>query len=156
MATAQGPKVIEFNARFGDPETQALLPLLGEDLLPWLQASRDGRLGEMPASGPRWKDLTAVHVVLAAEGYPGKPRKGDTIQLPEELLPQEGDGERLAKLFFAGVARSRELNFVTNGGRVLGLTAMAPTREEARRKAYELIPMVKFAGAQRRGDVGAT
>jgi phosphoribosylamine--glycine ligase len=60
------------------------------------------------------------------------------------------------KLFFAGVARSRELNFVTNGGRVLGLTAMAPTREEARRKAYELIPMVSFNGAQRRGDVGAS
>jgi phosphoribosylamine--glycine ligase len=71
MATAQGPKVIEFNARFGDPETQALLPLLGEDLLPWLRAARDGRLEEMPASGPLWKELSAVHVVLAAEGYPG-------------------------------------------------------------------------------------
>jgi phosphoribosylamine--glycine ligase len=72
---------------------------------------------------------------MAAANYPGAPRKGDAITVPEELLPQEGDGNRWAKVFFAGVARGGN-SFVTNGGRVLGLTTLAESREEARRKAY--------------------
>ncbi|MGE3260596.1 MAG: phosphoribosylamine--glycine ligase [Bacteriovoracia bacterium] len=157
MVTAAGPKVIEFNARFGDPETQALLPLLDENLLPWLEACRNGKLDSLPATGPKMKPLTAsVHVVLAAAGYPGaNVKKGDIIRVPPELLPQEEEGERLAKLFFAGVARSRSLEMTTSGGRVLGLTALASTRAEARAKAHALVSAITFAGAQRRADVGA-
>jgi phosphoribosylamine--glycine ligase len=156
MITKSGPKVLEFNARFGDPETQALLPLLSEDLLPWLEAARAGGLDALPAEGPAKKPLAAVHLVLAAAGYPAEPRKGDPIRIPEELLPrEEGEGERLAKLFFAGVRRGGDpFGFVTNGGRVLGLTALAATRAEARRKAYELAATIEFAGMQRRSDVG--
>jgi phosphoribosylamine--glycine ligase len=153
MATADGPKVIEFNARFGDPETQVLMPLLEDDLLPWLRAARDGTLAKRPAEGPRRKNLHGVHLVMAAAGYPATPRKGDPIFVPEELLPVEGDGGRHAKVFFAGVGRGPN-SFVTNGGRVLGLTALAETREEARRKAYAISEVIRFEGMQRRGDVG--
>lgn len=157
MMTNSGPKVLEFNARFGDPETQALLPLLDEELLPWLEAARAGRLGELSPGGPKKKSLASVHVVLAAEGYPAAPKKGDAIEIPAELLPQEeGLAPSQVKLFFAGVGRAgTPLRFVTNGGRVLGLTALAPTREEARRKVYELLSMIRFRGAQWRSDVGA-
>lgn len=157
MATESGPKVIEFNARFGDPETQVLMPLLEDDLLPWLRACRDGTLDKRPAAGPRRKALHGVHLVMAAAGYPATPRKGDAIRIPQELLPAEGDGKRLAKVFFAGVGRgtSREAaGFITNGGRVLGLTALAESREEARRKAYALAETIHFEGMQRRTDVG--
>ncbi|MGZ3694922.1 MAG: phosphoribosylamine--glycine ligase [Bdellovibrionota bacterium] len=154
MVTNAGPKVIEFNARFGDPETQVLLPLLQEDLLPWLKASREGALKAFPVSGPAVKPGAAVHVVVAAAGYPGTVKKGDKISLPGELLPQENETERLAKLFFAGVGRSPSLDLITNGGRVLGITALAGSRADARRIAYELIETVRFSGAQRRSDVG--
>ncbi|RZA05994.1 MAG: phosphoribosylamine--glycine ligase [Proteobacteria bacterium] len=153
MATKDGPKVIEFNARFGDPETQVLMPLVDEDLLPWLRASRDGTLARLSAEGPKRKNLHGVHLVMAAANYPGAPRKGDAISVPEELLPQEGDSGRWAKVFFAGVARG-ENSFVTNGGRVLGLTTLAESREEARRKAYAISEVIRFEGMQRRGDVG--
>ncbi len=156
MITKDGPKVIEFNARLGDPETQVLLPLLDEDLLPWLQAAQRGALQELPATGPRLKALAGVHVVTAAAGYPGTGgavvRKGDAIHLPEALLPREG-APLEQKLFFAGVAKN-EKGFVTNGGRVLGVTALAATRAEAREKAYALTRGIEIAGAQRRGDVG--
>jgi phosphoribosylamine---glycine ligase len=158
MVTKQGPKVLEFNARFGDPETQVLLPLLSDELLPWLQASRDGRLASLPAQGPGRHGLHGVHVVMAAHGYPGTGgqtvRKGDPIEISKELLPAAGAWEKgRLKLFFAGVA-GKNGAFVTNGGRVLGLTVLAPTRAEARQKAYELLPLVKFSGAQWRRDVG--
>ena len=153
MATKDGPKVIEYNARLGDPETQVVLPLIDEDLLPWLRAAQAGRLDRMPASGPKRKALHGVHVVAAAAGYPASPRKGDAISIPEELLPVEGDGGRWAKVFFAGVAR-KGTTFVTNGGRVLGLTCLAETREEARRKAYAISETIRFEGVQRRSDVG--
>lgn len=153
MVTAAGPKVIEFNARFGDPETQVLMPMLNEDLLPWLRACREGTLQAMPERGPAMKPGAGVHVVMAAEGYPGTPKKGAQISIPEELLPQEDESERMAKLFFAGVARTPEMNFATNGGRVLGLTALGADLPEARRKAYELISTVSFAGAQYRSDI---
>ena len=144
-------KVLEFNARFGDPETQALLPMLAEDLYPWLRACRDGRLGRLDPSGPRLKQGAAVHVVSAASGYPGTPRKGDGIEIPSSFRDSwDRDG---VKLFFAGVARSgRSLS--TNGGRVLGVTAVAATREEARAKAYEGSAKISFQGLQRRSDVG--
>jgi len=153
MATKDGPKVIEFNARFGDPETQVLMPLLEDDLLPWLRAARDGKLSSRPAAGPKRKALHGVHLVMAAANYPGAPRKGDPIRVPEEMLPTEGDGKRLAKVFFAGVAKGKD-SFVTNGGRVLGLTALADSRAEARRKAYAISEVIQFEGMQKRGDIG--
>src|SRR5690606_22715061 len=109
---------------------------------------REGRLGSMPASGPKVKPMSAVHIVMASHGYPRtggqKVQKGDTIHIPTELLPAEGDGDRLVKLFFAGVGRTgHPPEFVTAGGRVLGLTALAPTRAEARRKAYEIISSIR-------------
>lgn len=151
MVEGNDARVLEFNARFGDPETQALLPMLAEDLYPWLRASRDGRLGNLPSTGPRMKAGAAVHVVAAAPGYPGTPRKGDSITVDpafENSWAQHG-----VKLFFAGVSRSGGL-LNTNGGRVLGVTAVASTREEARMKAHEWSARVSFAGAQRRTDVG--
>lgn len=143
--------VLEFNARFGDPETQSLLPMLAEDLYPWLRACRDGRLGLLPSEGPRLRAGAAVHVVAAAEGYPGTPRKGDAIEVaPDFANSWESNG---VKLFYAGVAR-QGASLTTNGGRVLGVTALGATREEARARAYEWSAKVKFTGTQRRSDVG--
>jgi phosphoribosylamine--glycine ligase len=142
-------KVLEFNARFGDPETQALMPLIDEDLLPWLEAAADGALASMPATGPRLKKQSSVHLVMAAHGYPATPRKGDKISIEKELLEPKGD----RKLFFAGVSDDGR-DFSTSGGRVLGLTALGADRAEAREKAYRYIEGVKFDGAQRRSDVG--
>jgi phosphoribosylamine--glycine ligase len=151
MVDGEKFSVLEFNARFGDPETQALLPMLAEDLHPWLRACRDGRLAALPASGPRLRSGAAVHVVSAAEGYPGTPRKGDTI----EVDPAFGSSwEKFGvKLFFAGVAR-QGTSFTTSGGRVLGVTALGGSREEARAKAFEWSGKVRFQGLQRRNDVG--
>ncbi len=151
MVDGDAFKVLEFNARFGDPETQALLPMLDEDLYPWLRASRDGRLGNLPARGPKLKAGAAVHVVCAADGYPGTPRKGDEIRVDEAFaFSWEKSG---VKLFYAGVSRSGRA-LATSGGRVLGVTAVAASREAARAKAYEWSAKISFAGLQRRSDVG--
>lgn len=156
MVTKAGPYVLEFNARFGDPETQVLLPLLDEELLPWLAAAQ---MGSLSPSGPRLKKLHGVHVVMAAAGYPGaggqEVRKGDSISVHPSLLPESRAWEeQQLKLFFAGVA-GKGHSLTTNGGRVLGLTALAESREEARKKAYAAAELVRFAGSQRRADVGA-
>lgn len=154
MITKSGPKVLEFNVRFGDPETQALMVLLNEDLLPWLQSSREGTLATMPRE-IRMHQGSAVHVVKAAVGYPGlggvEIRKGDKISVPHEFLLESVSLD--SKLFFAGVAKMDE-TLVTNGGRVLGVTALGENREEARERAYEGINQIKFAGEQMRSDVG--
>ncbi|HEY8279888.1 MAG TPA: phosphoribosylamine--glycine ligase [Bdellovibrionota bacterium] len=153
MVTEQGPKVLEFNARFGDPETQVLMPLIDEDLLLWLRAAREGKLSTMPPSGPKLKKVHGVHVVLAAAGYPGTPKKGDAIAIDPSLVSPASWERNSVKLFFAGVAKQGE-RLATNGGRVLGLTALAASREEARKKAYGELEKIKFSGAQRRTDVG--
>jgi phosphoribosylamine--glycine ligase len=150
MVNGADSRVLEFNARFGDPETQALLPMLAEDLYPWLRASRDGRLGNLPASGPRMKPGSSVHVVAAAHGYPGTPRKGDSVTVDPAF---ENSWKEGVKLFYAGVSRSGP-SLRTNGGRVLGVTALGATREEARLKAQAWSSRVTFSGAQRRQDVG--
>jgi phosphoribosylamine--glycine ligase len=144
-------KVLEFNARFGDPETQALLPMLNEDLFPWLKASRDGRLGTFSPTGPKMKKGFAVHVVSAAAGYPGTPRKGDAIA-GENIFFGSWMKDSV-KLFFAGVQKAGA-GLVTNGGRVLGVTALGTTKEEARAKAYAASEKITFNGLQRRSDVG--
>lgn len=146
MLTADGPRVLEFNARFGDPETQVLLPRLKSDLLDLLEACVDGKLAE---ARPVWDDRAAVCVILASEGYPEKPLTGRPIEIAPALA-----GERDVFLFHGGTRREATGRLVTSGGRVLGVTALGATVEEARTRAYAAADLIRFAGLQRRSDVG--
>jgi phosphoribosylamine--glycine ligase len=146
MLTRQGPKVLEFNARFGDPEAQAYLPRLENDLLDLLEASVDGGLEKMEL---RWRPETAVCVVMAAAGYPGTPARGALIH----GLAAAGALAN-TKVFHAGVARQGE-GIVTHGGRVLGVTAWDAGLKAARDRAYEAVAKIQFDGAQFRRDIGA-
>ncbi len=143
MITDDGPKVIEFNARFGDPETQVVLPLLEGDLLPVLEACIDGTLAEREVV---WKDSAAVCVVLAAGGYPGDYRRGDVIS---GLAAAEAKG---AIVFHAGTVLANDA-VVTNGGRVMGVTAVAANIAAAVVKVYPAVEQIKFAGLQYRKDI---
>lgn len=153
----RGFQVLEFNVRFGDPETQVLLPLIDEDLLPWLMASAHGKiLDYQKQSGsisPLRKNMSGVHVVMAAHGYPGtegtKIRSGDSIFIDSNLETNENNF-----LFFAGVEKLND-SFVTKGGRVLGVTSMAETLKDARIEVYKKIEAIHFEGAQYRSDIGA-
>jgi phosphoribosylamine--glycine ligase len=148
--TASGVKVIEFNARFGDPETQPLLQLFDSPLGEVLYAASIGRLDEV---GPlRWRSGAAVSVVMAAAGYPGTPRKGDVISgvADAEALPGV---EVLHAGTSLGPGPSAEL--VTDGGRVLAVTATADTLADARARAYTGVARIDFAGAQFRTDIAA-
>ena len=146
MLTAQGPKVLEFNARFGDPEAQVYLMRLENDLVELLQASAQGTLGPIDL---RWSKLAAVCVVMASAGYPGSYAKGKLIQ---GLAAAECGSD--VKVFHAGTARKGN-ELVTNGGRVLGVTALGSTIAEAQSKAYAAIEQIHFEGAQFRRDIGA-
>lgn len=143
MLTADGPKVLEFNVRFGDPECQVLMAMWADDPLPWLLGAATGRL---PAGAPTARDGAACCVVLAAAGYPETPRKGDAI--PEGPPPVDG------VVFQAGTVRGPDGALRTNGGRVLGVTAHGATLAEARARAYAAVPGWTFAGAQLRSDIG--
>ncbi len=145
MLTPQGPRVVEYNARFGDPETQALLPLLESDLLEALLASAEGRLGPEHL---RWREGAAACVVLASGGYPGEYARGKVIEGVDQA-EQSG-----AIVFHAGTARAAEGSLVTAGGRVLGVTACAATLGEAVREAYAAADRVTFEGAHMRRDIG--
>ncbi len=142
MMTRQGPKVLEFNARFGDPETQALMMLWDEDVLPWLHGAATGKL---PAGDLRFVEGAACCVVVAAEGYPASPTKGTMI--PNGASPASG------VTFFAGVKQQGDAR-VVDGGRVLGITAVGTSLAEARDRAYAAVPSWRFAGAQFRTDIG--
>ncbi|MEW6306260.1 MAG: phosphoribosylamine--glycine ligase [Verrucomicrobiota bacterium] len=146
MLTKQGAKVLEFNARFGDPETQIYLTRLENDLVELLDASVDGTLG---AHELKWKPGAAVCVVMASGGYPGSYAKGKAIAGLD-------DAARLAdtKVFHAGTARQAG-QVVTSGGRVLGVTAWAESLAAARSKAYAAVEKIKFDGAQFRSDIAA-
>jgi phosphoribosylamine---glycine ligase len=146
MLTAEGPKVLEFNARFGDPETQVYLTRLKTDLLEVLDASVDGHLDRVEL---RWNAVTAVCVIMASAGYPGTYSKGTSI-----LGLQEASELPHTKVFHAGTARQAE-QIVTNGGRVLGVTAWANQLTEARAAAYGAVERIQFDGAQYRRDIGA-
>jgi phosphoribosylamine--glycine ligase len=145
MLTAEGPKLIEYNARFGDPECQVLCMRLESDLLELLLATAQGRLAE--AEPPRMRDGTALTVVLAANGYPGTPEKGGEISGIEEA---ERDG---AKVFHAGTTRLNG-RLVANGGRVLGVTALGATVSEARERAYAAVDAIRFPSGFCRRDIG--
>ena len=146
ILTDRGPKVFEFNARFGDPETQVYLPLLDNDLLPLLEASVDGKLTDQSLS---WRRGFAVCVVMASAGYPGHCSIG---------LPITGVSSANAlpntKVFHASTARVNG-NVVTNGGRVLGVTAWRETLREAQDAAYAAVEYLRFEGAFYRKDIGA-
>ena len=145
MLTKTGPQVIEFNARFGDPETQVLLPRLATDTVELLWAAANHRLHEVKLEV---KSDYALCVVLAAQGYPDKYPKGDAITLPRV----SGSGEFI---FHAGTAVSSNRQIVTNGGRVLGVTALAPTLRQAARQAYALCDQIGFVSKYCRRDIGA-
>ncbi|SDE62168.1 phosphoribosylamine--glycine ligase [Thermus arciformis] len=142
MLTREGPKVLEFNARFGDPEAQALLPLLESDLVELALRVAEGRLGGVELS---WKPGAAACVVLAAPGYPESPRKGIPLQVPE---PPEG-----VLVFHAGTRREGGV-LVSAGGRVLNVVGLGQDLREALERAYAYIPRVGFPGAVYRRDIG--
>jgi phosphoribosylamine--glycine ligase len=144
MLTPDGPKVLEFNVRFGDPECQPLMALWDEDVLPWLHGAATGTL---PAGEPRFGAGSACCVVLAAPGYPDAPQKG--IAIPE---PAPSDG---VLAFHAGTTRGDDGVLRTNGGRVLGLTGVGPDLATARARAYDALPGWWFPGEQHRSDIGA-
>ncbi len=141
MLTKDGPKVIEYNCRFGDPETQVVLPLLESDLFTVMRACTEGRLGEVEV---KFKDGAACCVILASRGYPGSYEKGFPLQIPQELRQQ---------VYVAGAAL-RDGQLVTNGGRVLGCTAVAETLPKAIEEAYAVAEQVKFENAFCRRDIG--
>ena len=145
MLTADGPQVIEFNCRFGDPECQTLMPLLGPELGRVLQACALGRLDLAPAL--QIADRCSACVVAAASGYPESPRKGDVIQ-----LGFDSDAER--QLFHAGTRRNDDGELVTAGGRVLAVVAQGADFDEAFTSAYRNLDQVQFAGITYRRDIG--
>ena len=146
MLTPEGPKVLEFNARFGDPETQVVLPRLEGDLVNVMLAVAEGRPEDIVLS---WSDKWAVSVVLASEGYPGSYEKGKVILGLEEA--QDLDG---VIVFHAGTALNPDGELITAGGRVLNVVALGDTFEEARNRAYEACELIKFEGVQYRSDIG--
>lgn len=151
MLTPSGPKVLEYNTRFGDPECQVLMVRFAGDILPLLLAAAERKLDkyvpEPVAEGA--VPGAAVTVILAASGYPDNPRKGDVITGLEEAGKVEG-----VVVFHAGTKRNERGEIVTNGGRVLAVTAAGADREEARRGAYAAAERIHFAGKVWRGDIG--
>ena len=143
MLTSRGPKVLEFNVRFGDPETQVILPLLADDLVDLLLASARGET--MPKS-VAFKNESAMVVVLASKGYPGSYPKGEVIIEPTENLPG-------CTLIHAGT-KAEDGKVVTAGGRVLGAVGMGSTLAEAKEKAYQLAELVQFESKYFRSDIG--
>ena len=147
MLTPDGPKVIEYNCRFGDPETQVVLPRLKTDLIDILEAVREERLAELPIE---WSEDACACVVMASGGYPAAYKKG----LPIRGLDKQGQVPG-AVVYHAGTKYENGC-FYTNGGRVLGVTAAAPTLDEALKKAYEAVGHIDFEGAHYRRDIGKT
>ena len=145
MLTKDGPKVVEYNARFGDPETQVVLPLLESDLFAIMRAVREGRLAETDI---RWKKESAACIVLASGGYPGKYESGKLISGLEDA---EAAG---ATVYHAGTKKTDE-GYVTAGGRVLGVTALGDTLADAVHSAYAAAENIHFEGAHMRRDIGS-
>ncbi|MBR2596443.1 MAG: phosphoribosylamine--glycine ligase, partial [Solobacterium sp.] len=141
MLTKNGPKVIEYNSRFGDPETQAVLPLLESDLLTIMKATTDGTLDQVEV---KFSDKASCCVVVASDGYPLSYEKGNPITIREDVR---------ANVTVAG-AQLKDGVLVNSGGRVLGVTAVADTLKEAVEEAYRKVEGVSFANAYYRHDIG--
>jgi phosphoribosylamine--glycine ligase len=146
MLTEGGPQVIEFNARFGDPETQALLPLCRSSLLEPFEAIAGG--GSISGLRLDWRDDAALTTVLAAAGYPGAVRRGDPITIPADLTDDPS-----IHVYHAGT-RLADGDLVTDGGRVLAVTAIAPTLDEAAQRSRDAAAAIAFSGRQYRRDIG--
>ena len=142
MLTPNGPKVIEYNCRFGDPETQVVLPLLESDLLTIMQATTNGTLAQTEV---KFRDDYACCVILASQGYPTAYEKGYPISIP---------GEIASHVYVAGAAQ-KDGQLVTSGGRVLGVTAIADSLKEAIREAYAMAETIRFDNCYYRHDIGA-
>jgi phosphoribosylamine--glycine ligase len=145
MATRGGPKVVEFNCRFGDPETQVVLARLKSDIVPLLAATADGRLSEVTEL--EWDPRAAVCVVMASRGYPETSSKGEAIQGLQAAASMPD-----VVVFHAGTARAGD-SVLTAGGRVLGVTALGDTVAAAREKAYAAVAQIRFEGMQYRKDI---
>ena len=142
MLTKNGPKVIEYNCRFGDPETQVVLPLLETDLLTCMMAVTDEKLSEINV---KFKNENACCVIMASNGYPSSYKKGFEIFIPAEIED---------KVYVAGASINND-KLLTNGGRVLGCTATAETLNDAINEAYSLVKQINFENAYYRNDIGA-
>ena len=145
MVTEDGPKLIEYNVRFGDPECQVLMPRLMSDLVPALLASRDGVLKSVDL---RWYPDAALTVVMAAKGYPGSYAKGSTIDGLDDAAAVEG-----VEIFHAGTEQ-RDGHILANGGRVLDVTALGKTVSEARTRAYDALSRIRWPDGFYRHDIG--
>lgn len=145
MATSKGPCVLEFNARFGDPETQAILPRMKGDIIDLIESSIDGQLGGVENL---WDKRYCVCIVVASAGYPGRYEKGKVIKGLEEA-----EGLKDTVVFHAGTKRSRD-DLITDGGRVLGVTALGSGAEDAIKKAYMAAEKIHFDGMHYRRDIG--
>ncbi len=142
MITVDGPKVIEYNCRFGDPETQVVLPLLESDLLTVMRSVTDGTLDKTPVV---FSGKSAACVIMASKGYPLSYNKGYEIDIPEEIIPN---------VYIAG-AKLESGRLYTNGGRVLGVTAVADTLSEAVKSSYDMVSKIHFKDSYCRSDIGA-
>ncbi|MCX7704636.1 MAG: phosphoribosylamine--glycine ligase, partial [bacterium] len=142
IITEEGPKILEYNARFGDPETEVILPRMASNLIEILQAAVEGRLKNTVV---KWKDEAAVDVVIASGGYPGKYKTGIPIRGIEKAV-----GDTI--IFHAGTKKIGE-NFVTSGGRVLNVVGLGKSLKEARAKAYERIETIHFDNMYFRKDI---
>ncbi len=148
MSTRSGPRVVEFNCRFGDPEVQPILMRLKSDLVPLLVGVAEGKLGEL--DDLEWDPRVAVCVVAASRGYPASSSKGDVIEGLEDVAAMED-----VEVFHAGTARQGS-DIVTAGGRVLGVTALGDGVAAARARAYEALEHIRFDGMQFRTDIAAS
>ncbi|MEP7014978.1 MAG: phosphoribosylamine--glycine ligase [Verrucomicrobiota bacterium] len=147
MITDQGARVLEFNCRFGDPETQAILPRMQSDLLPLLEATIDGKIDKLAV---KWDKRPAVTIVLASGGYPEKYETGKPISGLDEAAKLDD-----VQIFHAGTQRAKD-KILTAGGRVLAVTALGSTIEAARARAYEAAARIHFEGCHYRRDIAAT
>jgi phosphoribosylamine--glycine ligase len=145
MITEQGPRVLEFNARFGDPETQVIMARMRSDIVPLLQGVAEGNLKETKIE---WAKEAAVCVVLASRGYPDGVETGKPIRGLEEF-----EGSEDVVVYHAATDR-RDGQVVTIGGRVLGVTALGASLDAAVQRAYEAVPRISFEGMQYRKDIG--
>jgi phosphoribosylamine---glycine ligase len=144
MLTSTGPKVLEFNCRLGDPETQAIVPRMDFDLAEVLAATAEGRLASQKV---KWRPGASVCVVMASGGYPGSFKTGGEIQGIEKASTMNG-----VAIFHAGTKRERDI-YYTSSGRVLGVTAVGDTLDAARRTAYDAVDCIQFADCHYRRDI---